>query len=425
MRVIRLFKSRPRGKQSQTEMISRRKILSRSRDDLNSNFGIEEEDVWFQKDKLFKDHVQEVLNKWDQIDDEIWAKVICMERNRRVAKAYARTPVLTINGSDEGFDGYRIGLCGFDNPMRDSETEEVKRHIGNGVKFKMDGNGNIMMKRVSKCNVNVKELESGETSISSEVIKNNGQLEADKAVKLFDMRKFQNNISREISRAYPDRRKLERQCISVVALVKDCVELLECPCWVMMINIVAMDMLKSKLPLISKKQSAPNLTSGFDRPRLSVPEEDPYSVPHLGTSRSSSLLREPRDRPPMLPPRDSSQMSVPMPDYDDERQEENKRLQPVQSSSRNQKSGYNDDPYYSGFRARVPNYAKREQDSVRKAHSAGYLSLLRSQERTSYTSSLGSEELTSSEEEYSRIFRLRAPSHHHYPPREMYVGEWE
>ncbi|GFR03763.1 dwarfin sma-2 [Trichonephila clavata] len=53
------------------------------------------------------DHIQEVLNKWEQIDDEIWAKIICMERNRRVAKAYARTPVLTVNGSADGFDGYK------------------------------------------------------------------------------------------------------------------------------------------------------------------------------------------------------------------------------------------------------------------------------------------------------------------------------
>ncbi|KAG8312134.1 hypothetical protein J6590_030052 [Homalodisca vitripennis] len=54
-----------------------------------------------------KDHIQEVLDKWTQIDDEIWAKVIVLERNRRVAKAYARAPVLTINGSDDGFDGFR------------------------------------------------------------------------------------------------------------------------------------------------------------------------------------------------------------------------------------------------------------------------------------------------------------------------------
>lgn len=38
-------------------MVSRRKILSRSRDDLHleqSHIPEEEEDVWYQKDKLFK-----------------------------------------------------------------------------------------------------------------------------------------------------------------------------------------------------------------------------------------------------------------------------------------------------------------------------------------------------------------------------------
>ena len=79
---------------------------------------------------MFQDHIQEVLNKWQSIDDEIWAKIIVLERNRRVAKAYARAPVLTVNGSDDGFDGFRIGLAGFDNPMRDNKTEDVKRHIG-------------------------------------------------------------------------------------------------------------------------------------------------------------------------------------------------------------------------------------------------------------------------------------------------------
>ena len=77
-----------------------------------------------------QDHLQEVLDKWDSIDDEIWAKIVVLERNRRVAKAYARAPVLTVNGSDDGFDGFRIGLAGFDNPMRDNKTEDVKRHIG-------------------------------------------------------------------------------------------------------------------------------------------------------------------------------------------------------------------------------------------------------------------------------------------------------
>lgn len=44
-------------------MISRRRILSRSRDDLNLDSGVgfpvqveEEEDVWYNKDKLYKVH---------------------------------------------------------------------------------------------------------------------------------------------------------------------------------------------------------------------------------------------------------------------------------------------------------------------------------------------------------------------------------
>ncbi|XP_022250206.1 uncharacterized protein LOC106466479 [Limulus polyphemus] len=175
------------GPEAQAEMISRRRIISRSRDGLNLDFGMleEDEDVWYQKERLYRDHIQEVLNKWEQIDDEIWAKVICMERNRRVAKAYARSPVLTVNGSDDGFDGYRIGLCGFDNPMRDPKTEEIKRNIGHGVKVKMDDSGNIIIKRASKSNVFVKEIDNEENSVASEVIRNNGLLEPDKAVKIY------------------------------------------------------------------------------------------------------------------------------------------------------------------------------------------------------------------------------------------------
>nr|CAD7580012.1 unnamed protein product [Timema californicum] len=65
---------------------------------------------------------------------------------------------------------------------------------------------------------------------------------------LFDMKKFQNNVSRELHRAYPDRRRLEMQCLSVMAFVKNEPELLDSPIWVLIINVVALDMLKSKLP---------------------------------------------------------------------------------------------------------------------------------------------------------------------------------
>lgn len=62
------------------------------------------------------------------------------------------------------------------------------------------------------------------------------------------MNKFQQNVKREMRRQYPDRSKLETQCVCLIAFVKNEQDILDCPIWVMIINIVAMDMLKSKLP---------------------------------------------------------------------------------------------------------------------------------------------------------------------------------
>ncbi|XP_026842699.1 uncharacterized protein LOC6600949 isoform X2 [Drosophila persimilis] len=380
-------------------MVSRRKILSRSRDDLNLDQTFtqqeEEEDVWYQKDKLYKEHIQEVLDKWTQIDDEIWAKVIVFERNRRVAKAYARAPVLTINGSDDGFDGMRIGLCGFDNPMRDQKTDEMKRVIGQGVKIKMDDAGNILVRRYAKSNVYVKSTASSpneETSIGAEILKlPNQALESEKIVKLFDMKKFQSNVNRELRRAYPDRRRLETQCLSAVAFVKSESDVLECPIWVLIVNVVAMDMLKSKLPPVQRP-----IVDIKNRPRIPIPDEDPYSVAgngsggssgssgfgsghqqqlgkllnngnsgHVAATREQLLLQTQQlahkrsEKPPKLPPRDNvyAHDLIPKPDYDDIDLETRIKLSRGKSDKGKDNKKY-DDPYYCGLRARVPNFVK-------------------------------------------------------------------
>jgi hypothetical protein len=62
------------------------------------------------------------------------------------------------------------------------------------------------------------------------------------------MKKFQSNVNRELSRAYPDRRRLEMQCLSALSFVKPESDILDCPIWILIVNVVAMDMLKSKLP---------------------------------------------------------------------------------------------------------------------------------------------------------------------------------
>ncbi|XP_046672240.1 uncharacterized protein LOC124362102 isoform X3 [Homalodisca vitripennis] len=450
-----------------SDMVSRRRILSRSRDDLNLDSGNtftppeDEEDVWYQRDKLYKDHIQEVLDKWTQIDDEIWAKVIVLERNRRVAKAYARAPVLTINGSDDGFDGFRIGLCGFDNPMRDPKTEDLKKHIGHGVKVKMDDQGNILVKRVSKCNVYVKNTSAGEdTSIGGDVLKlPNCSLEPEKPVKLFDMKKFQANVSREMRRAYPDRKTLESQCLSALAFVKSEAELLDCPIWVLIINVVAMDMLKSKFPPM--KRSTVDIRN---RPRIPIPDEDPYSVAGNGGGSSGSSggggsmgtqqhVRR-SDKPPKLPPRGDAPYphDIPKPDYDDIEEDENRlgvKNFPSSRGTRDKtKDKKYDDPYYCGLRARVPNFTKSKEAKASIAAQMARYPMMPAPpppshphhqlmwHARSYDSGMGmtlplglqsiySEHLDSP---YNHIYgRLPIPTRGYIPPtpRTMYIGEWD
>lgn len=121
-----------------------------------------------------------------------------------------------------------------------------------GVKIKMDDAGNILIRRYSRNNVYVKSTANSskdETAIGGEIQKlPNQALEIEKISKLFDVKKFQSNITRELKQAYPDRRRLELQCLSAIAFVRTESDILDCPIWVLVINVVAMDMLKTKMP---------------------------------------------------------------------------------------------------------------------------------------------------------------------------------
>ena len=260
-----------------------------------------------------------------------------MERNRRIGKAYTRPQIVTIDGSRQlSYNGYKLALNGFDNPDRDAETEECRERIGKGIRIKLDTFGNILIKRLSKSPVFIKDLVnpaalasggssngsggdcnagasgSGPTStgmtnnrggailsrqqliknqsvafgggggggsrllsslstsagtpsnsstsggssieaqndsaICDEVISVAGRLEQDKIYVMFDMHKFRANITQELCRPYPNRRKLEQQCFTIVGLCRDSDDVLNLPCWVMVINVVGLDMLMKFFP---------------------------------------------------------------------------------------------------------------------------------------------------------------------------------
>lgn len=235
--------------------------------------------------------------------------MIILERNRRIAKAYARAPILTVNGSEDGFDGFKIGVNGFENPLRDFKVKEFKAQIGTGCKIKMTENGDILVKRIGRGNIYIKNILE-ETAVSNEILKlPQSLLDLDRALKLFDMKKFQQNINREMKRQYPDRVKIETQCMSTLAFVKDEPELLDCPIWVIVINIVALEMVRVKmtgsrkqkriLHGCSSEDSDPSsLTASSMSSALCPPQYWPSSPHYLGdgdyypSSSSSPWIRD-------------------------------------------------------------------------------------------------------------------------------------
>ncbi|VDK58695.1 unnamed protein product [Gongylonema pulchrum] len=84
----------------------------------------------------------ETLEKLQQggLDDQIWGKIILMEKCRRLAKAYLRRTAIIIDGSSDEYDGITLGFNHFQNTDQDNE---IRRKIGDGVIIKVDENGNI------------------------------------------------------------------------------------------------------------------------------------------------------------------------------------------------------------------------------------------------------------------------------------------
>ncbi|OTF74737.1 hypothetical protein BLA29_008760, partial [Euroglyphus maynei] len=244
-----------------------------------------------------------------------------MERNRRVAKAYARQPIITINGFRMGFDGHRIGLNGFKNPWRDKKCEEIKNQINDGIKIRMDDNGNLLLKRITDADIFVIHYDKMDNMLIEKI-------EQRKSIQLFDMKQYQmdlmDGLRSSSSLTSKSRICLQRKCFCFISFAKnDSEELLNTPVWLILINLVALEMLIKLLPPPPPSSS------------LSISEDNFYSLPitissmnnnnnkfqneqqNQSISSSSSLLM-----PPKLPPRDLNNknppLSLPEPDYEED-----------------------------------------------------------------------------------------------------------
>lgn len=335
----------------------------------------------------------------------------------------------------------------------------------------MDEQGNILIKRLCKNNVYIKPTSQEDNAIGAEIARNSqGALEHEKPGKVFDMSKFQTNLSRETRRAYPDRRRLEMQCLSAIVFVRTELDLLQCPVWVLIVNVVGLDMLKSKLPPVLALQRPVDIKN---RPRIPIPDEDPYSIAgvssSIGVSESFQQDRDTRDqiyiqsmnsrqkrteKPPKLPPRENLYShDIPKPDYDDIEDDYARKSIITSEDKRNKhddKKKY-DDPYYCGLRARVPNFVKMAKSN--KISSRGYSrpTQVPVYTGTGYTNSQSSkiyghlgnrppimyharsfesglDSDSRNESPYNHIYgRFPIPTRGVIPPtpRAMYIGEWD
>ncbi|XP_023344483.1 uncharacterized protein LOC111713769 [Eurytemora carolleeae] len=85
------------------------------------------------------------------------------------------------------------------------------------------------------------------------------------------------------------------KCISTIAFVRNEADLLGCPVWVMIINIVALEMLGDKMPITECEKVSSSPTSyqiqTLKRTVNSSSDEDPYSL--TGSSGYSGNCRDP------------------------------------------------------------------------------------------------------------------------------------
>uniref|UniRef100_A0A0N5BXN6 MH2 domain-containing protein n=1 Tax=Strongyloides papillosus TaxID=174720 RepID=A0A0N5BXN6_STREA len=247
------------------ELNNIKKYYPESIEEKNNCESIVDEDMWYDIDQFQLDHLNEVLQRLSEgtLDDEIWGKLIIMEKTKRIAKAYLRKTTIIVDGGDEEFDGMTIGFNYFTNPDRDYQTSELRKKIGDGVIIKMDSQGNIKAMARGTAPVIVQNWKNSKKHcIGEKLLRLQGKLitkrgvdmnDDDRIFKVFDMKKFKISLERDSVETEEDVKNLLLKTCLRIALVKDGHpdDPMETPCWIMLINLVALDMVKTKMPHIA------------------------------------------------------------------------------------------------------------------------------------------------------------------------------
>ncbi|CAI4228752.1 unnamed protein product [Auanema sp. JU1783] len=226
---------------------------------------------WTDMDRFEEDNLMEVDNKIHDIDNEIWAKLIVMEKGTRTAKAYIRSQSLIMDGSTHEFDGYRIGLRRFRNPYRDPATEMMILTMGKGLELSLDTFGNVHLTNNSE-----KKIIVSSQGVNYVIDK--------RKEKIFDLRRFKESLSGPLA---ADSYRLKRKAIMRIQF-NTSTPPLETPLWICLIHVIAVEMMS--MISANSLRSNPSTSSSISQPSMKAPSPPPSASTRW--SRSKSVNRE-------------------------------------------------------------------------------------------------------------------------------------
>uniref|UniRef100_A0A0K0FVH2 MH2 domain-containing protein n=1 Tax=Strongyloides venezuelensis TaxID=75913 RepID=A0A0K0FVH2_STRVS len=196
---------------------------------------------WNDLNKFLADNSGEVNQKLKGLEQEIWAKLILMEKDCRIMKAYLRFPTININGGFDDFDGLQVGLARFTSPDNDSSTyisslDGLLYQLKGGLDIKIDAIGNIFMRKNTSLRI-----------VATSVFDTNQTVElGNDYLKVFDLRKFKKKLWKLIQDGEKDCKILSKYTFIMITLGTEEMynsNIFSCDLWLALIHIIAVEMI--------------------------------------------------------------------------------------------------------------------------------------------------------------------------------------
>ncbi|CEF70257.1 SMAD domain, Dwarfin-type and SMAD/FHA domain and SMAD domain-like-containing protein [Strongyloides ratti] len=198
--------------------------------------------TWNDLNKFLFDNSGEVYQKLKGLEQEIWAKLILMEKDCRIMKAYLRFPTININGGFDDFDGLQVGLARFTSHDNDSSTyissvDGLLYQLKGGLDIKIDAIGNIFMRKNTSVRI-----------VTTSIFDTHQTVELGKEyLKVFDLRKFKKKLSKLIKDGEKDVRILAKYTFIMITIGTEEMynsNIFGCDIWLALIHIIAVEMIE-------------------------------------------------------------------------------------------------------------------------------------------------------------------------------------